>query len=156
VIGTHSTEPANGIRQFTVFAWMLWTVIPVLAVGALVWFTDYAAKSAGNVNPASVAAGITAWFIMTPLLVPIVTTFQWLILQRTWLRLIWLAWLFVVVVSVLATVVAGPVMMMQTGSPLYAAVPPILIIGLAAAAVLGIASPKPLRCPAFAIIFLFF
>jgi hypothetical protein len=46
--------------------------------------------------------------------------------------------------------------MMKSGSPLCGAALPILTIGLAAAAVLSIASPKPLRRSAFAFIFLSF
>lgn len=149
MIGAHSTEPAGGIRQFTVFTWLLWTLIPPLALGALVSVTDYAAKSAGNRNPAGVAAGIAAFAMVTLLLVPIVTTLQWLILRRGWRRLLWPAWLLVIIVSV-ASVAVGWIM------PLYGTVLPVLTIALAAAAVLGIATPKPLRRSAFAAIFLFF
>lgn len=155
MIGAHSTGPASGMRQFTVFTWLLWTLIPALAVGALDSVTDYAAKSAGNRNPASVMAGITAAALMTLLLVPTVTTLQWLILRRGWPRLLWPAWLLVVIVSV-ASVMAVPFVMMKTSSPLYGMVLPILTIALAAAAVLSVASPQPLRRSAFAVIFLFF
>lgn len=154
--GTYSTEPTTRIRQFTVFAWLLWALIPALALGGLSWVTDCAEKSAGNVNPASLTAATAAAFYMTLLLVPIVTTLQWLILRRTRPKLVWPLWLLVVIVAVLASVVAGPIVMMETGSPLYGALPPILTIGLVAAAVLSIASPKPLRRCAFAIIFLSF
>lgn len=151
----HPTEPADGIRQFTVIAWLLWTLIPALAVGALGWMTDYVKESAGNTDPAGLMAAMAAGIYMTLLLVPVVTTLQWLILRRVWPKLFWAAWLLVVVVS-LASVMAGPIVMMKSGSPLYGAVPPILTIGLAAAAALSIASPKPLRRSAFAIIFLSF
>jgi hypothetical protein len=148
-------DPAGGTRKFTAFEWLLWTLIPALAVAALASVTDSATRSAGNTNPASVMAGIGTFFVMTVLLVPIVTTLQWLVLRRAWPRLIWPAWLLVVIVSVLALVVAGPIVMMNARSWLYGAIPPILTIGLAAAAAIAIASPKPLRRSAFVIIFAF-
>ena len=103
-------------RQFTATAWLLWTLIPPLALSALAWVTDYAEQSAGNTNPASVTAGIGAALIMILLLTPIVTTLQWLILRRAWPGLVWLAWLLVVVLSVFASVVAEPIVLMKTAA----------------------------------------
>jgi hypothetical protein len=143
-------------RQFTATAWLLWTLIPPLALSALAWVTDYAEQSAGNTNPASVTAGIGAALIMILLLTPIVTTLQWLILRRAWPSLVWLAWLLVVVLSVFASVVAEPIVLMKTASPLYGAALAIFAVGIAVAAVLGRASPQSLRRSAFLVIFLFF
>ena len=119
------------------------------------WVIDNAVESVGNVNPASVEAGISAGLVVTFVLVPIVTTLQWLILRRTWPRLSWLAWLLFVIAGAVAVFVVLPAGLMN-GLLLFSMVPPVLIIGMAAAAVLGIASPRNLRRPAFAFIFLFF
>jgi hypothetical protein len=151
----HPTEPAGVIRRFTFIAWLLWTVVPALALGALGWVDDYVAKSAGNTDPAGLMATMTADFLMSLLLIPVVTTLQWLILRRAWPKLCWAVWLLVIIISCLGFV-AGPLVMMKTGSAFYGAVPPILIIGLAAAVTLSIASPEPLRRFAFAVIFLSF
>jgi hypothetical protein len=51
VTSPHPTEPAGGIRQFTVIAWLLWTLIPALALGVPGWVTDYVKESAGNTDP---------------------------------------------------------------------------------------------------------
>jgi len=148
-------NPAYQPRRFTATAWLLWTIIPPLAISVMSWVVDNAVESVGNVNPASVEAGISAGLIMTLLLVPIVTTLQWLILRRTWPRLSWLAWSLFVIACFVAVFVVLPVGLMN-GLLLFSMVPPVLIIAMAAAAVLGIASPQNLRRPAFAFIFLFF
>lgn len=132
MIGTRS-ESAGSVRQFTAFGWLLWTLIPVAAVAASGWVIDSATRSAGNASPASVTAGIGAGFVVTVLLFPVVTALQWLVLRRAWPRLIWPAWLLVVFVSALATVVAGPIVMMKTHSWFYGTIPPILTIALAGA-----------------------
>jgi hypothetical protein len=156
VTGTHSTESAGSVRQLTVFGWLLWTLIPMVTVAASGWVVDSATRSAGNANPASVMAGIGAGFVVTVLLLPVVTALQWLVLRRAWLRLIWPAWLLVVLVSALATAVVGPIVTMKTHSWLYGAIPPILTIALAGAAALAAASPKPLRFSVFAVLFISF
>jgi hypothetical protein len=155
MIGTDLVESAEGVRQFTVLRWLLWTLIPALTVAALSWVTGSATRSAGNTNPASIMAGV-AFLIMMVLLIPVVTTLQWLILRSAWPRLIWPAWLLVVFIAGLATAVAGPIVVMETHSWLYGAIPPILAIGLAASAALATASPKPLRLSVFAVLFVFF
>jgi len=154
--GTRSMESTAGVRRFTIFAWLLWTLIPALAVAAFGYVTDSATRSAGNADPASVMAGISAGFLMIVLLVPVVTTLQWLVLRRAWPRLVWPAWLLVVFVSILATLVAGPIVAMRTHSWLYGEIPPVLTIALAAAAVLAVASPKPLLRSVFAVLFVAF
>ena len=135
-------ESTAGVRRFTIFAWLLWTLIPALAVAAFGYVTDSATRSAGNADPASVMAGISAGFLMIVLLVPVVTTLQWLVLRRAWPRLVWPAWLLVVFVSILATLVAEPIVVMRTHSWLYGEIPPVLTIALAAAAVLAVAKTK--------------
>lgn len=149
------TEPAGGTRRFTVIAWLLWTLLPALAVGLLGWVTDYVGKSAGDADPAGLMAAMAASFYTLLLLVPVVTTLQWLILRRAWPKLTWAAWLLVVIVSCFGLVM-GPFVMIELGAPFYSAVPPTLMIGVTAAAALSFATPKPLRRFAFAAIFLSF
>jgi len=147
VTSLNPTEPSGSIRPFTVVAWLLWSLIPAVVWGAIGGLTDYEMARPENGGPGGAIGIAILGGLLTVVLVPVVATLQWLILRRTWpnVRWLWPAWLLAIVVSLVAVFVFLP-----KNEPIVV----VVVIGLAPAIVLSLASPKSLRLSAFGAILL--
>ena len=145
---SYPADPMRNPRPLTVAAWLLWAAIPAAAISGLSWIGEYEVEQPGNGGPGGAFGTAAVLLVIWFALVPVVTTLQWLILRRTWHALwLWPAWLFANVTCLIMFCV-----FLVKNHPILT----VFMIGFLPAAVLSLASPKRLRLPAFAVLFISF